>query len=161
MNRPAELSLSVGDTATVRAVVAVTVNEAPVTVAWTSDNEAVARVDRNGHVTARGAGVTGITSRVGTAFSTTRVSVTSAPAHRDEVSVVARNIAPAPARTTIAPPSPPPVVRAKPADATLATPAPRSAAINGRRSATTPHFSHISVFYTDFYSRYASPEDQR
>jgi len=30
-----------------------------------------------------------------------------------------------------------------------------------RRSARSPHFSHISVFYTDFYSRYASPGDQR
>jgi uncharacterized protein YjdB len=46
-----------------------------VTVAWSSDNDAIAHVDRYGHVTARAAGVTDVTARVGTAFATTRVSV--------------------------------------------------------------------------------------
>lgn len=75
MNRPASASLSVGDTVTVHAVVAVTTNEAPVTVAWSSDNEPVAHVDGNGHVTARSAGVARVTARIGTAFATTRVRV--------------------------------------------------------------------------------------
>ena len=56
MNRPTAVSLSVGDTVTVHAVVTLTQNEAPVTVSWSSDNDAVARVDRSGHVTARGSG---------------------------------------------------------------------------------------------------------
>ena len=103
MNRPTAVSLSVGDTITVRAVVALEVNEAPVTVAWSSDNDAVARVDRDGHVTARAPGVTGITSRVGTAFSTTRVSVTTGPPHREATASVA-TASVAPATVAAAPP---------------------------------------------------------
>ena len=30
-----------------------------------------------------------------------------------------------------------------------------------RRMTRSPHYAHISVFYTDFYSRYASQNDQR
>jgi hypothetical protein len=166
-NRPATVSLSVGDTVTVHAVVTVAANEAPVTVAWSSDNDAVARVDRTGHVIARGTGVTGITSRVGTAFSTTRVSVTAAAPHRDEPAVVARAVAPTAAPAPAARPSPPPsqpTARAKPAELPASAPPPsrtRSAPLNVKRSARSPHFSHISLFYTDFYSRYASPADQR
>lgn len=81
MNRPAAVSLGVGDTVTVLAVVALMPNEAPVTVAWSSDNDAIAQVDRNGHVTARAPGVAGVTARIGTAFATTRVSVMAPPAH--------------------------------------------------------------------------------
>ena len=75
MNRPTAVSLNVGDTTTVHAVVTVTPNEAPVTVVWSSDNDAVAGVDGNGHVSARAPGSAGITARIGTAFATTRVSV--------------------------------------------------------------------------------------
>ncbi len=75
MNRPTSVALGVGDTTTVRAVAALTESEAPVTVSWSSDNDAVARVDRNGHVTARAPGVTRVTARIGTAFASTRVSV--------------------------------------------------------------------------------------
>ena len=86
MNRPTAVSLAVGDTVIVRAVVAVTINEAPVTVSWSSDNEAIAQVDRNGHVTAVAPGVARITARIGTAFATTRVTVfahsTAAPGPR-------------------------------------------------------------------------------
>ena len=164
MNRPAAVSLTVGDTTTVHAVVTVTVNEAPVTVSWSSDNDAIARVDRNGHVIARSAGVTGITARVGTAFSTTRVSVTAgAPRHEEQVAA-ARAVAPPPAPPASAPPLQP-VTRPKPAAvaavAPAAAPMRRSAPLNSKHSAQTPHFSHISLFYTDFYSQYASPADQR
>jgi len=163
VNRPTDVSLSVGDTVTVRAIVAATTNESPTTVTWSSDNDAVARVDRNGHVTARGTGVTGITSRVGNAVSTTRVSVTAAPPHDDEPAVVARATVPAaapataPANTTR--PAPPPAPA--PTQAASASSPKRSTPLNVKRNALTPHFSHISVFYTDFYSRYASPADQR
>jgi hypothetical protein len=75
MNRPTDVSLGVGDTVTVRAVVTLAPNEARVTVVWSSGNDAVARVDRTGLVTARAPGFTGITAHVGTAFATTRVSV--------------------------------------------------------------------------------------
>jgi hypothetical protein len=40
-------------------------------------------------------------------------------------------------------------------------PASGSLAPVAKRSQRSPHFSHISVFYTDFYARYASPADQR
>jgi hypothetical protein len=100
------------------------------------------------------------------------VSVTTAPQHRDEAAVATRAAAPAstPAHAPAAPPAPPPSPRAQPAlrpkpvDVATAAPpaaAPRSAPLNVRRSARSPHFSHISLFYTDFYSRYASPADQR
>jgi uncharacterized protein YjdB len=74
-NRPTDVSLSVGDTITVHAVVTVAPNETPVTVVWSSGNDAVARVDKFGRVTARAPGFTGITARIGTAFATTRVTV--------------------------------------------------------------------------------------
>ncbi|HMI56999.1 MAG TPA: Ig-like domain-containing protein, partial [Gemmatimonadaceae bacterium] len=138
------------------------------TVSWSSDNDAVARVDRDGHVTARGPGVTGITARVGTAFSTTRVSVTAGPQRREEPVEVARTAAPA--HTTAPTPAPAPAPAPPPAAARIApatspapatAPARRSAPLNVKRSARSPHFSHINLFYTDFYSRYASPGDQR
>jgi Big-like domain-containing protein len=75
INRPTDVSLRVGDTITVHAVVTVVPNEAPVTVVWSSGNDAVARVDSVGHVTARAPGYTGVTARIGTAFATTRVTV--------------------------------------------------------------------------------------
>ena len=74
-NRPTAVALSVGDTMTVHAVVTVAPNETPATVAWSSDNDAVAGVDGNGHVNARAPGIAGITARIGTASATTRVSV--------------------------------------------------------------------------------------
>lgn len=104
--RPVTVSLAIGDTIRVRAVVVVSANEAPVTVTWSSDNGSIASVDRKGLVTARGAGVTGITARIGTAFATARVSVfrdgprgddhAAAPTHVETVSAASRLI-PAPA----------------------------------------------------------------
>lgn len=73
--RPVTVSLAIGDTIRVRAVVVVSAKEAPVTVTWSSDNGSIASVDRKGLVTARGPGVTGIIARFGTAFATARVSV--------------------------------------------------------------------------------------
>lgn len=169
MNRPTAASLGIGDTTTVHAVVTVTANEAPVTVVWSSDNDAVASVDGKGHVTARTAGITGITARVGTAFATTRVSVLSQAPRREENIVAsrpaARTIAAAPAPASTPQPVRP-APRAPSASAAAAVAAPvrssggRMAPI-ARRSARSPHFAHISMFYTDFYSRYASPADQR
>lgn len=173
-NFPATMSLGVGDTATIHVVVSTPPNSAPVSIAWSSDNESIARVDRNGHVTARAAGVTGITSRIGAeAYSTTRVSVFPEKTER-----VASSAAPlAPARELVAAPPPAPATAPPrdlpPAPPTRASTAPVApvarplVASSGRmapmarRSARSPHFSHISVFYTDFYSRYASPGDQR
>jgi hypothetical protein len=176
MNRPTAVSLGVGDTTTVHAVVTVTANEAPVTVVWSSDNEAVAHVDRNGHVVARGSGVTGINARVGTAFATTRVSVSPQDSRREESTVASRPAArsaasaPPPAPTPAPPPASQqvrPAPRPPSARATVAAAGPPVRSSSGRmapmakRSARSPHFPHISVFYTDFYSRYASPADQR
>ena len=158
------VELATGDSTTLHAVVTVSSQEAPVTVSWSSDNGAIASVDRSGLVRARGAGVTGITARIGTAFATTRVSVFTALPRGDARSVAARVATPAAppppaAATTQAPfrpaPSPPRI-------ATVATAArPHSPLANGKRAARSPHFSHISLFYTDFYSHYASPVDQR
>ncbi|MGH7622131.1 MAG: Ig-like domain-containing protein, partial [Gemmatimonadaceae bacterium] len=77
------IALAVGDTATVRAVVTVASQEAPVTLTWSSDNDAVASVNRSGRVTALAPGVTGITARIGTAFASTRVSVSPVTAQRE------------------------------------------------------------------------------
>jgi hypothetical protein len=164
MNRPDAVSLAVGDTTTVQAVVTAKDADAPVTVSWSSDNDAVAHVDRNGHVTARGPGVTGITSRVGTEFASTRVSVSAQRLQREERVASARTTTPP------APPAPPtaakasPVPRSQPAVASTspaAAPMRRSAPRLGKRSPQSPHFEHISLFWTDFYARYASPADQR
>ena len=135
------VDLAVGDTTTLLAVVTVTPQETPTTVTWTSDNGNIASVDRSGFVRARAAGVTGITARVGTAFATTQVSVFRELPRADDRSVPAR------AAPAAAPPEAQPVAL---------QPAPS----NGKRSAQSPHFSHINLFYTDFYSRYASPSDQ-
>jgi hypothetical protein len=177
MNRPTAVSLGIGDTTTVHAVVTVTANEAPVTVVWSSDNDAVAHVDGKGHVIARGAGVTGITARVGTAFATTRVSVSPEDSRGEERTVasrpVARSAAPAPALAPAPAPPPapsPPQARPAPRPQTTRTAVAVAGPVRSssgpmapmaRRSARSPHFPHISVFYTDFYSRYASPADQR
>jgi len=164
-NFPATASLSVGDTMTVHVVVSLPPNQAPVTVAWSSDNDAVARVDHRGHVTARTAGVTGITSRAGTAFSTTRVTVVP-PARVAENAVAPRAAARASTLALAAPPPPTPPApppQSAPTPGSVAPPVVPSSgrlAPMARRSAQSPHFSHISVFYTDFYSRYASPSDQ-
>lgn len=144
------VELAVGDTTTLLAVVTVTSQETPTTVRWTSDNSSIASVDRAGFVRARAAGVTGITARVGTAFATTQVSVFRELPRADDRTVAARTApaaAPAEAKpiATQQSPAPPPL---------------REAPSNGRRSAQSPHFSHINLFYTDFYSRYASPSDQ-
>ncbi len=160
----ASVDLAVGDTTTLRALVVVSSQETPVTVLWSSDNESIARVDKKGFVTARAPGVTGINARIGIAFASTRVSVFRAA----EGSVVASRtlVAPAPP-TTAALAQSPTAQRAAPASAPqrvqAVAPAPKfqPARASGKRAAHSPHFSHISLFYTDFYSRYASPSDQR
>jgi len=136
--RPVSTSLAIGDTIRVRAVVVVSAKEAPVTVVWSSDNDAIASVDRKGLVTARGAGVTGITARIGTAFATARVSILRDSPRGDE------HAAAPPRVETVA-----------------SAPRPNSAPASGKRVANSPHFSHINLFYTDFYTRYESAADQR
>lgn len=161
------IALTAGDTATVRALVTVASQEAPVTLTWSSDNDAVASVNRSGRVTALSPGVTGITARIGTAFATTRVSVSpreapsvsSSGVKREQQTVAARTREPtATATVTAKPPAPVSVARAAPASPGAlprgTTPAPV------HRSPRSPHFSHISVFYTDFYARYAKPADR-
>jgi hypothetical protein len=150
IKRPS-IALVIGETTTVQAVITVAAREAPVTVTWSSDNDAVARVDRAGHVTALSPGITGITARVGTAFASTRVSVSSAETRGDARTVAAREPAAAPS-----PPSASTSARSVPA----AAPASAGSLAPVHRSPRSPHFSHISVFYTDFYSRYASPADR-
>ena len=155
--RRSSVELAFGDTTTLLAVVTVTSQEAPATVTWASDNGRIASVDRNGLVTARGTGVTGITARIGTAFASTRVSVFNAAPSGGDHSLAAR-VTPAPSPT-------PAAQRAAPAPAAaraeeVVTPRSQRAPTNGKRSERSPHFSHISLFYTDFYSRYASPSDQ-
>ena len=183
MAKPA-ISLTAGDTATVRAVVTVSPQEAPVTLTWSSDNEAVARVDRSGRVTAIAPGVTGITARMGTAFGTTRVSVlASGTQQRVAQSVQLQRVvvgaatppptaaatphATAPARTAPAGTPPPAVAasRGPRAGPPVSPPSPEALPPGTtpapvHRSARSPHFSHISLFYTDFYSHYAKPADQ-
>jgi Bacterial Ig-like domain (group 2) len=175
--RPATASLGVGDTITIQALLATAAGEPPATVDWSSDNDAVARVDGNGHVTARSAGITGITARRGTDFATTRVTVSPDMPRGQQNTVAslttARALAPAPAppptparAAPSAAPSTPPAAAAKSqsAPAVAARPVVASSgrmAPMARRSARSPHFAHISVFYTDFYARYASPSDQR
>ncbi|MBA2683205.1 MAG: Ig-like domain-containing protein [Gemmatimonadaceae bacterium] len=155
------VELTVGDTTTLIAVVTLTGEEAPTTVTWASDNGRIASVDRNGFVTARGTGVTGITASIGTAIASTRVSVFGAPLAGDQHPAAAR-VAPVtspPATAPVAQRAIPaaPAARIEATRASRLQPAPSS----GKRAARSPHFSHINLFYTDFYSRYASPSDQR
>lgn len=158
--RPVSYTLAIGDTVTVRAVVTVSANEAPVTVVWSSDNDAIAHVDRSGHVTARAAGVTGISARIGTAVASTRVSVfpgspriADPPAPVPRVEAVAS--APRPRPTSDHP------AAAPSAEAVVSAPRPLPTSEGGRHGGSSPHYSHISLFYTDFYSSYASPADLR
>jgi hypothetical protein len=159
IHRPA-IELSAGDTTTVRAVVTAANAKAPSTVEWTSDNNDVARVNAKGLVTALSPGVTGITARIGTAFATTRVTVSPAERSSAARTVAATRAAPtAPAARPAAAPA------ARPAATRAAAPAAarrsgRMAAPMARRSPRSPHFSHISLFYTDFYSQWASPGDR-
>lgn len=173
--RPATASLAVGDTITIQALVSTAGGESPATVDWFSDNDVVARVDRNGHVTARSAGITGITARRGTEFATTRVTVSPDVPRNQQSTVASLTTARALTQPPAPPPSPPPAPPSAPpaappaqkpqsASAVVARPVIASSgrmAPMARRSARSPHFAHISVFYTDFYSRYASPSDQR
>ncbi len=148
--------------------------DASASVIWSSDNDAIAHVDRRGAVTARAPGVTGVTASIGTAFASTRVTVLRSEASGDDrassARVVVAPVSPAPTTAptkgaTSAPPQQRPAPAPAPAparvEAVAPAPAPRlaEASANGRRSARSPHFSHISLFYTDFYSRYASPAD--
>lgn len=92
MSRSA-VDLAVGDTTTLQPVVIVSTQEAPTTVSWSSDDEAIARVDNHGLVTARAAGVARITARIGTAFASTRVSVS--PAAKNTLPPTHSSLAPA------------------------------------------------------------------
>jgi hypothetical protein len=131
--RQKSIELAVQDTLTLYAVVIVTPSqEALMSVNWSSDNSAIADVDQKGVVTARAPGVTGITARVGSAFATTRVTVSASAVRRDK-----------------------PAVETRPFPTSA-----RSGSASSTRSAKSPHFSHISLFYTDFYTRYASPADK-
>ena len=164
------VELTVGDTTTLRATVSGGSSDARSRLTWSSDNDAIAHVDRSGAVTARAPGVTGITASIGSSFSSTRVTVLRSGTPIESRAAAEPAVAPA-----IAAPAPPPkaaVVKASaPApeqrvlptrrDGVAAPPARPVAAssLNPRRSARSPHYSHISLFYTDFYSRYASPAD--
>jgi Bacterial Ig-like domain (group 2) len=93
--RQKSIELAVRDTVTLHAVVTVSPSqEALTTVQWSSDNDAVADVDRRGVVTARAPGITDITARIGAAFATTRVTVSSGVSKRDTpaLSVAVSNI---------------------------------------------------------------------
>lgn len=132
----ARRSLEVGQSTTVRATVRDSAGHVVQrAVAWSTDNPTIARVDASGVITATGAGVTGVSGRIGPNVASTQVSVYSpSPAgtmkdHAD---------AGQPARTK--------------------EEAPRALAKSG--ATRSPHYSHISVFYTDFYSSYASPSDR-
>jgi hypothetical protein len=77
------------------------------------------------------------------------------------VSTAAPAPAPTPAPARVAPQ---PAAAPARAEASVAKPLARSSgrmAPVARRSPQSPHFSHISLFYTDFYSRYASDADKR
>lgn len=132
----ASLSLDVGQSTTARATVRDAAGQpVPDSVIWLSDNPSIARVDARGKITAVGPGITGITARVGPSLATTRVSVYTAavqpaPFVHDSVAVPVRDGA-----------------------------SRRRAGVSGG-SSQSPHFTHISVFYTDFYSAYASPKDR-
>ncbi len=153
-------SLEVGQSATARALVRDSDGRAVQdSVVWVSDNPAIARVDARGHITAVGAGVTGITARSGSSFASMQVSVymparETADQPRETVAEKPQPVAhnevavPAPA------PSPAPARAPAPADADRPVARVRG---GGPRS---PHYSHISIFYTDFYSAYASPKDR-
>ena len=131
-------------------------------VVWVSDNPSIARVDAHGNITAVGPGVTGITAGSGSSFASMRVSVYQP----------ARESAEQPRETAVEKPpvenppvEKPPVEKPQPvAHTNVAAPAqeptarPSARARNG--AARSPHYSHISVFYTDFYSAYASPRDR-
>jgi hypothetical protein len=145
----ASRSLEVGQTTTARAQVRdQDGNFVGDSAIWRSDNPSIARVDANGKITAAAPGVTGITARVGTSIALTRVSV-YAPAPK--VAIAHEDVAPAhdnaaPTHEDVAPP--------------VDQDSERSRARVEGGSARSPHYSHISVFYTDFYSAYASPKDR-
>ena len=127
-------SLEVGQSSTVRATVRDAEGHAlQQSVTWLTDNPAIARVDAHGVITATGPGVTGITAQSGSSFASARVSVYPPAAGE---SLKERNDAPAD------------VGGVRPSAS------PRGGA------ARSPHYSHISVFYTDFYSSYASPQNR-
>ena len=149
----ASRSLEVGQTASARAVVRDRAgNAVRDSVTWMSDNPSIARVDAHGKITAAEPGVTGITARVGSSLASMRVSVypparETPVVHNDVAAPVARTDVPAPvAKNEVAAPVHEDSAR------------PRAPAKGG--SARSPHYSHISVFYTDFYSAYASPKDR-
>lgn len=133
---PSSISLEVGQSATARA----TVRDAAGVilkddVTWLSDNPEIARVGKNGVVTAIGTGLTGITARLGSSLASTRVSVFP------RASGVNAN------------------ARLEPSSLEHASDG-RQTSLPKRANARSPHFSHISVFYTDFYSSYASAQDR-
>jgi Bacterial Ig-like domain (group 2) len=137
---PPRLSLEVGQSAAVRATARdASGNDLNGDVTWHSDNPAIVRVNGDGVVTATGLGLTGITARVGTNFGSAHVSVFPHAAARN---------------TSVRPESP---SSERPVEAR--TTALVSASQEGS-SPRSPHFSHISVFYTDFYSSYASAQDR-
>jgi hypothetical protein len=129
-------SLEVGQSTTVRATVRDAEGHAlQHSVTWLTDNPAIARVDAHGVITATGPGVTGITAQIGSSLASTRVSVyppASGQTAKD------RNDDPSPADAGGVKPS----------------------AQRRGGAARSPHYSHISVFYTDFYSSYASAQNR-
>ena len=132
----ATLALEVGQSTTVRATVRDVgghVLQRPVT--WITDNPAIARVDANGVITATGPGVTGVVARSGASLASARVNVYPS-AGRQSTKEGPADLPPTHADAVK------PSVRAK------------------GGAARSPHYSHISVFYTDFYTSYASAKDR-
>ena len=164
-------SLEVGQSTTVRATVRDAEGHAlQRAVTWLTDNPAVARVDAHGVITATGAGVTGITAQIGTSFASVRVSVYP-PVSGQSPREPAEGAGVKPAEGADVKPAE--GADAKPAEGAGVKPAERRRrreARGGRGdvkpsappggAAHSPHYSHVSVFYTDFYSSYASPQNR-
>jgi hypothetical protein len=132
--------LTIGDTTTVGLHVVGALRNELSKVVWTSDNDAVASVDRSGRVTARSPGITGITARIGNEFATTRVSVAQAAASAGNHVVTA----------TAAVVS---VGSSHPARG------PESAgSLYSGYSSVSPHWPHIRTMMTDFYYKWTPSE---
>ena len=69
------ITINIEETATLTATMSSSSNVAPPTVTWTSSNTAVAIVDANGKVTAKGAGTATITAKAGEKSATCMVTV--------------------------------------------------------------------------------------
>jgi len=145
---PSALSLAVGTEYLLHADLKQPLGEkASCAIGWRTQNADIATVDDSGLVRGVGVGMTGIVAQCGAAHAIALATVSAAPAFA------------APTRAGLTESARLPTARVHRAPVPAGRPNVVISPHGGQRD--SPHFSHISVFYTDFFTSYRPPAERK